>query len=580
MPIFTVGCAAVCAKIYEVGNIKKEAAADVPVIVRRGVVVDVEQTIVGVVAIVTTDVEARVRRAEVPVIARVRCVITGRGCGDKRREAAVCLDIECGRPAIGRNADRRAIAAVAELGGIQDDVQAVAVVVAAIAPVQHVIPQALDVAVLRAAVGGPAALIGAGVVGHRVGVAHCEGVAVRTASIADFRLTVPVAKFDDIEQPDSKPHGKIALPDGRAEIVDAGAGRRAGHVRPGAAGAALIGAVAVVSADIHHIPLAVAVTSVHVGGADAVTLHRAVGDLDGHSPAVLGQLVPKFRDADHRAAGAFALYHARPGLQAVERTAIAACPRYIRHGVGKLRCLVGAAPLGGAGAVPARAVDVDVGKLKGIIPVLAHLHAALGGLVAQRGRHGPCASDGQIQLDASALRHGAGHGLVSALGGDGAASLGCHGQGVVGQGQSLGAAILSLHRLRGRAGAERGGNGPLSVVGQGRRKAAVRSHSAHVFLAVRKDDGTARLGMHHHPGQHDAAHRRSVRRRAGEGEGLVGLDFDGVDTVAHGFGVCGSALDGQGGVGAYDSRCIVRILLRRSFTLRRSVFTFFRRVCG
>ena len=57
-------------RICEVGNIKKEAAADVPVIVRRAVVVDVEQTIVGVVAIVTTDVEARVRRAEVPVIAR------------------------------------------------------------------------------------------------------------------------------------------------------------------------------------------------------------------------------------------------------------------------------------------------------------------------------------------------------------------------------------------------------------------------------------------------------------------------------------------------------------------------------
>ena len=667
MPIFTVGCAAVCAKIYEVGNIKKEAAADVPVIVRRGVAVDVEQTIAGAAAIATTDVEARVRRAEVPVIARglrtkntgnaqtvpykvqrltarlsagaaapsdspvgefleaaadvpdivrrgvavdveqtiagaaaiattdvearvrraeepaiarVRCVITGRGCGDKHREAAVCLDLECGRPAIGRNADRRAIAAVAELGGIQDDVQAVAVVVAAIAPVQHVIPQALDIAVLRAAVGGPAALIGAGVVGHGIRVAHRDDAAARTASIADFRLTVPVGKLYDVQQPERKPHSKITLPDGRAEIVDAGAGRRAGHVRPGAAGAALIGAVAVVSADIHHIPLAVAVTSVHVGGADAVALHRAVGDLDGHASAILLQLVPKLWDSHHRAAGALTNGHARPGLQVVKRAAIAACARDIRHGVGKLRCLVGAAPLGGAGAVPARAVDVDVGKLKGIIPVLAHLHAALGGLVAQRGRHGPCASDGQIQLDAPALRHLAGHGLVSALGGDGAARLDRHGQGVVGQGQGLGAAILRLHRLRGRAGAESGGDGPFSVMGQGRRKAAVGRHAAHALLAVREDDGAARFGLHRHPGQHDAAHRRRVRRRAGDGEGLVGLDFDSVDAVAHGFGVRGSALDGQGGVGAYDSRCIVRILLRRSFTLRRSVFAFFRRVCG
>ena len=322
------------------------------------------------------------------------------------------------------------------------------------------------------------------------------------------------------------------------------------------------------------------VASVHVGRADAVTLHRAVGDLDGHASAVLGQLVPKFRDADHRAAGALTLYHARPGLQVVKRTAIAACTRDIRHRVGKLRCLVGAAPLGCAGAVPARAVDVDVGKLKGIVPVLAHLHAALGGLIAQRGRYRPRSSDGQIQLDAPALRHGAGDGFVSAPGGDGASRLDCHGQGVVGQGQGLGAAILRLHRLRSRAGAERGGDGPLSVVGQGRRKAAAFRHAAHALLAVREDDGAARFGMHHHPGQHDAANRRSIRRSAGDGEGLVGLDFDSVDAVAGGFGVCGSALDCQGGVGAYDSRCIVRILLRRSFTLRRSVFAFFRRVCG
>jgi hypothetical protein len=66
----------------EVGNIKKEAAADVPVIARRGVVVDVEQTIVGVVAIVTTDVEAGVRRAEVPVIARGLRTKKRRQCTD------------------------------------------------------------------------------------------------------------------------------------------------------------------------------------------------------------------------------------------------------------------------------------------------------------------------------------------------------------------------------------------------------------------------------------------------------------------------------------------------------------------
>ena len=316
-------------------------------------------------AIAATDVKARARRAEVPVIARVRCVITGRGCGDKHREAAVCLDLECGRPAIGRNADRRAIAAVAELGWVQDDVQAVAVVVAAIAPVPHVIPQALDIAVLRAAVGGPAALIGAGVIRHRIGIAHREGAAARTASIADFCLTVPVGELDDVQQPERKPHSKITLPDGRAEAVDVRPGRGAGHVCLGAAGAALIAAVAVVSADVHHIPLAVAVASVHVGRADAVALHRAVGNFDGHASAILLQLIPEFGDSHHRAAGALALYHARPGLQAIKGAAIAACARDIRHGVGKLCRLVGAAPLGCAGAVPACAVDVDVCKLRG-----------------------------------------------------------------------------------------------------------------------------------------------------------------------------------------------------------------------
>ena len=172
-------------------------------------------------AIVTTDVEAGVRRVKVPDIARVSAFAAACIRRDKERIPAGRLDRKSGRTAIGRDAHRRAAAAVAEVCGVEDNVEAVAVVVAAVAPVIYVIPQALDVAVLRAAVGGPAALIGAGVVGHRVGVAHCEGVAVRTASIADFRLTVPVGELDDVQQPERKPHCKIALPDGRAEIVDA-----------------------------------------------------------------------------------------------------------------------------------------------------------------------------------------------------------------------------------------------------------------------------------------------------------------------------------------------------------------------
>ena len=540
-----------------------EAAADVPAIVRRAAVADVEQTTVGVVAIATTDAETRARRVEDPVIARVRCVIAGRRRGDKHREAAVCLDLECRRPAIGRNADRRAAAAVAELGGIQDDVQAVAVVVAAIAPVQHVIPQALDVAVLRpAAIGGAAALGRTGVVRHTVSVAHRLRRAVVAASIADFRLTVPVGKLDNVQQPERKPHSKIALPDGRAEAVDVRPGRGAGHVRPGAAGAALIGAVAVVSADVHHIPLAVAVASVHVGRRNGVTRHLAVCDFDAYAGTGLLQQIPELGDSHHRTAGALADGHAAPRQTVIKRTAVALCAGDVRHRVGKLRCLVGAAPLGGAGAIPACAVDVDIGQLKGVVLVLAHLQAALGGLVAQRGRYRPRASDGQIQLDAAALRHRAGDGLVPALGGDGAARLDRHGQGVVGQGKGLGAAILRLHCLRGHAGAERGGDLPLAVVGQGRRKAAVGGRASYLFVPADCGDGASRFRLHHQPGQHDAAHRRSVRRRAGDGEGLVGLDFDSVDAVAGGFGVCGSALDCQGGVGAHYSSRLVGAFFR------------------
>ena len=49
---------------------KKDAAADVRVRVRGPVVVDVEQAVVGALVVVATNVEARVRRVEVPVIAR------------------------------------------------------------------------------------------------------------------------------------------------------------------------------------------------------------------------------------------------------------------------------------------------------------------------------------------------------------------------------------------------------------------------------------------------------------------------------------------------------------------------------
>ena len=292
-----------------------ETTTDVRVRVRNRVAVDAEHTKVGVLDIATANAEARVRRAEVPVIARVGLGAAVCGSRDKERIPAGRLDRKSGRITVRRDAHRRAAAAVAEVCGVQDDVEAIAVVVAAIAPVITIIPQSLDVAVLRpAAVGGAAALGRAGVVGHRVGIPHRLRGAVVSAAVPDGFLTVPVAKFDDIEQPDSKPHCEIALPDRRAEIVDAGAGRRAGDIRLGAAGAAFIAAVAVVSADVHHIPLAVTVASVHVDRTDAVALHRVIGNLNGHASAVLLQLVPEFGNSHHSAAGALTLCHTRPWL--------------------------------------------------------------------------------------------------------------------------------------------------------------------------------------------------------------------------------------------------------------------------
>lgn len=192
-----------------------ETTAEVPVIVRRGVAADVEHTTVGEPVIATANEETRARGAEAPVIARVSFGVTVCSRRDKEWEPAGRLDRKSGRITVRRDAHRRAAAAVAEVCGVEDDVQAVAVVVAAIAPVQHVIPQALDVAVLRpVAIGGAAALGRTGVVRHTVGVAHRLRRAVVAASIADFRLTVPIGKLDDVQQPERKPHGKIALPDG------------------------------------------------------------------------------------------------------------------------------------------------------------------------------------------------------------------------------------------------------------------------------------------------------------------------------------------------------------------------------
>lgn len=70
MRISTEGCAAIYVKMrLEFSqNLCKEAAPDVRVRVRRVVPIDVEQTVVGVLVIVATRVQARVGRIEIPVV--------------------------------------------------------------------------------------------------------------------------------------------------------------------------------------------------------------------------------------------------------------------------------------------------------------------------------------------------------------------------------------------------------------------------------------------------------------------------------------------------------------------------------
>ena len=337
-----------------------EAAADVRARVRHAVVADEEQAVAGALDAVATNVEARVRRAEVPVIARVRGVTAACSSRIEHREPASRSNIERRRVAARWRTDARASAAVAEIVGVQDEVQPVAVVVAAVHPVVDIIPQALNVAVLNTyAVGRAGVLHCAGVVRHTVRRAHILHTAVVAAAVADFRLRVPVGKLYDIEQPDGEPHGEIHLPEVRAEGVDAASGGASGDVvLRRHAGFTLVVAGAVIPADVNDIPFAVSVAPVHVCGGNREACGRLVGDLDFDAAAALSELVPELRNNDHRVTGASGLCHSCPRLQIVKRRAVTARAGHIRNRVNKAGGFIGSRPFGGACAVPARAVDV------------------------------------------------------------------------------------------------------------------------------------------------------------------------------------------------------------------------------
>ena len=337
-----------------------EAAADARVRARHAAEADAEQAAVGALAVVATNAEARARRAEAPAIARVRGIAAACSSRVEHREPASRSDIECGRPTVRRRTDARAAAAVAEIVGVQDEVQPVAVIVAAIHPIVDVIPQALDVAVLHTyAVGRAGGLHRAGVVRHTVRCAHILHTAAVAAAVADFCLRVPVGKLHDVEQPDGEPHGEIHLPEVRAEGVDAASGSASGDVvLRRHTGFALVVAGAVIPADVNDIPLAVSIAPVHVGGGNREACGRLVGDLDFDAAAALGELVPELRNSDHRVARASGLCHSCPRLQIVKRRAVTARTSHIGNGVDKTGGFIGSRPFCGTCAIPARAVDI------------------------------------------------------------------------------------------------------------------------------------------------------------------------------------------------------------------------------
>lgn len=196
----------------------KDAGAEVVDRVGDVAVAHVEQAAVAVLSIVAADVDARVQGAEVPVIAHGGVLVTARGAAiDEHGETAGRSDVPSRNPVACRCSCALAAAAVAEGRRVQNNHQAVVTVVTAIAPVVHIVPQALDVAVLRTqAVGVTAALHGAGVVGHTVRITHVPRCAVVAAALSDGLLAVPVRKFDDVEQPDGESGCKVELPNVRA----------------------------------------------------------------------------------------------------------------------------------------------------------------------------------------------------------------------------------------------------------------------------------------------------------------------------------------------------------------------------
>ena len=303
-----------------------EAAADVVARTRCAVAVDEEQAAVGVLVVVATNAEARERRVEVPVIARIRRITAARSSRIKHREPSRSRYVKRRRITAARRTDARTAAAVAEIGRIQDKIHTTTVVVTAVHPVVAVTPQVFNISVLRThAVSRAGRLHCAGMIWHTVGRTHILYRTVVAAAVPDFRLRVPVGELHDIEQPDGEAHRKIHLPDVRAKPVNRRTriGTGDADFRPLTGYALIAGRTAVIAPDVDDIPFASPVSTVHVRGRYRESSRFLVGDLNFHSAAALGDFVPELWNCYHNIAGTGALSHTRPRLQVIERRAVA-----------------------------------------------------------------------------------------------------------------------------------------------------------------------------------------------------------------------------------------------------------------
>ena len=257
-------------------------------------------------------------------------------------------------------ADRCAIRAVAEVVGIADDIQAVAVIVAAVHPVINIVPPAFDVAILREAVAVAACCGRTGVVTHRVGltVVHL-GIARRAAS-ADA-LTVPVSKLNEEQHVHIPELSKVHLPEVSAEVMNTAArlASRDVYLLCDASGG-LVAAGAVITADVGVVQLAKAVPAVPVYRVNGEAFDITVRDLELQLLAGLRPLEPILRLLDLNAACASLLDHTGPRHQVVKgRRATAVVHRRRRVAEACRRVCACALGLAAARPIPLNAVDRD-----------------------------------------------------------------------------------------------------------------------------------------------------------------------------------------------------------------------------